>query len=65
MTDGDELLDTAQAYMYLTVSRATLYRELRRGRIKCIKVRGSTRWRRSELDRDLRAAEREARGRVA
>lgn len=58
-----ELLDTPQACDYLGgIHRATLYRLLRAGKVKCVKVGASTRWRQSELDRFLRANER---GRVA
>lgn len=55
-----ELLDNQQAAAYLTVSRSTLYREKQRGKLRCTKVGGATRWRRSELDRYLRANERAA-----
>lgn len=54
----DPLFDTEQAARYLTVSRATVYREIARGRLTKTKVRGSTRFRRSELDRYLRESER-------
>lgn len=57
MTD-DELLDVNEAAAYLTVHRATLYREVRRGAIATVKVRHSTRVRRSELDRYLVSRER-------
>lgn len=56
---ADELLDIQQAAHYLgDVSTRTVYREVRRGRLRMVKVGGSTRFRRSELDRYLRAAER-------
>ena len=64
MTDSD-LLDVEQAARYLTTSRRTLYRAISRGRLRMVKVEGSTRFRQSELDRYLREREREARGRVA
>jgi excisionase family DNA binding protein len=53
-----DLLDVQQAAEYLTVSRATLYREVKRGKLTIVKVRGMTRLRVSELDRYLRASER-------
>ena len=54
-----DLLDIQQAAHYLgDVSTRTVYREVRRGRLRLLKIRGSTRFRRSELDRYLRAAER-------
>jgi excisionase family DNA binding protein len=57
MTD---LLDTAAACDYLGgISRASLYREFARGKLKMTKVGASTRWRKTELDRYLRANERE------
>lgn len=50
----DELLDVQQAAAYLGgVSRATVYREVQRKKISIVKVRGSTRFRRSDLDRYL------------
>ena len=53
-----ELLDVAQACDYLGgIHRATLYREIKRGVLTVVKVRGSTRLRRSELDRYLRSRE--------
>lgn len=56
---GDELLDLQEAARYLGgVSTRTLHREVQRGRIAKVKVRGSTRFRRSELERYLRDAER-------
>ena len=64
MTDGDDLYDVSQAAEYLTVSRATVYREHKRGRIRFVKVAGSTRVRRTELDRYLATSER-TRSRVA
>ena len=54
MPDPVELLDTEEAATYLDVSRATLYREWRSGRLAMTKVRSRTRWRRSELDRWIR-----------
>lgn len=51
----DELLDVQQAASYLGgVSRATVYREVQRKKLAIVKVRGSTRFRRSDLDRYLR-----------
>lgn len=58
MTDGDDLFDVTEAASYLTVSSRTLYREVARGRLRITKVGGSTRLRRSELDRYLRSQER-------
>lgn len=56
---SDELLDVTQTAEYLGgVSRATIYREVQRGKLTKLKVRGSTRFRRSQLDRYLRDAER-------
>ena len=63
MTD-DDLFDVKQAAQYLTVARSTLYREVARGRLRITKVGGSTRIRRTELDRYLHAQER-SRARVA
>jgi len=55
----DPLFDLAQAAEYLGgVSTRTIYRAAQRGRLRLLKVEGSTRIRRSELDRYLRAAER-------
>lgn len=57
----DPLLDNQEAAAYCGgVSTRTLYREARRGKVKYVKVGGSTRWRRSELDRYLRASERQS-----
>lgn len=60
-----DLLDVNDACRYLDVSRSTLYRLFKDGKIKMTKVRGSTRFRRAELDRYLAANERDHRGRVA
>lgn len=54
-----ELLDLQEAAAYLGgVSRRTVYREVQRGKLRITKVGGSTRFRRAELDRYLKAAER-------
>lgn len=51
----EELFDVHQAAAYLGgVSRATVYREVQRKKLAIVKVRGSTRFRRSDLDRYLR-----------
>ena len=56
-----ELLDTAQAAAYLgDVSTRTVYRLRKDGELRSVKVRGSTRWRKSDLDRYLRERERVA-----
>ena len=53
------LLDVHEAAKYLgDISTRTLYREVKRGRLRMVKVGGSTRFRVSELDRYLRDAER-------
>ena len=58
MTDGD-LLDVAQTAEYLgDVSTRTVHRLVARGQLRKVKIGGSTRFRRSELDRYLRSAER-------
>jgi excisionase family DNA binding protein len=55
-----ELLDVAEACDYMGgIHRATLYRLVKRGKLKLVKVSGSTRFRRSELDRYIRANERD------
>ena len=51
---GDDLLDTEEAAEYVDVSKATLYREWKQGRLHMVKMRSRTRWRRGELDRWLR-----------
>ena len=63
----DDLLTVKEAAHYLGgVSVSTVHRLVGRGQLRKVKIGGSTRFRRSELDRYLRAAEREAvRGRVA
>ena len=54
-----DLLDVEEAAEYLGgVSRSTVYREVQRGHLRMVKVGGSTRFRRSELDRYLVARER-------
>lgn len=53
-----ELLDIHEAARYLTVSERTIYREIQRGRLRVVKMGGATRFRRAELDRYIRAAER-------
>ncbi len=53
-----ELLDTSEAAHYLGgVSVRTVQREVAAGRLAAVKVRGSTRFRLSELDRYLRSRE--------
>jgi excisionase family DNA binding protein len=51
---ADDLLDSKEAAGYLEVSRMTLYREWKQGRLHMVKMRSRTRWRRGELDRWLR-----------
>ena len=53
-------LTVDEAAVALSVSRWTVYREHRRGKLKFIKVGGSTRVKPSEIERYLRAAERTA-----
>ena len=60
MKSDDELLTVTQAAAYLTCSRRNFYRIHARGGFKLVKVGGSTRVRKSELDRYLRAQERAA-----
>lgn len=55
-----DLLDVQEAAAYLTVSRSTLYQLVADRKLTKLKVRGSTRFRRSDLDRFLRDAERVA-----
>lgn len=54
-----ELLDLQDAADYLSVSRRTVYREVQRGKLRMVKVGGSTRFRKSELDRYIKASERD------
>jgi excisionase family DNA binding protein len=54
-----ELLDINQVAAFLGVHRATVYREVRRKRLRMVKVGGSTRFRRTELERYLRDSERD------
>lgn len=55
-----DLLDVQEAAEYLTVSTKTVYREVARGHLRLVKIGGSTRFRRSELNRYLAARERVA-----
>jgi excisionase family DNA binding protein len=58
-TYDHDLLDVVQAAAYIgDVSTRTVWREVRRGRLSMVKIGGSTRFRRAELDRYLGAAER-------
>jgi excisionase family DNA binding protein len=58
---SDALLDVTQTCEYLGgIGRSTLYRLVRRGELRLQKVGGSTFFRRSELDRYLKAHERAA-----
>ena len=58
MSERDPLLDLEAAAEYLGgVSIRTVYRERKRGRIRFVKVGGSTFVRKSELDRYLKASE--------
>jgi excisionase family DNA binding protein len=58
VTDSD-LLDVAEAADYLGgVSPRTVHRLVARGQLRKVKIGGSTRFRRTELDRYLRDAER-------
>jgi excisionase family DNA binding protein len=55
------LLDVQEAAHYVgDISTRTLYREVKRGKLRMVKVGGSTRFRRAELDRYLRASERQS-----
>ena len=59
MTPDDDLYDVTQAALYLgEISTRTVYREVGRGRLRMVKVGGSTRFRRTELDRYIRSQER-------
>ncbi|MFG6559231.1 helix-turn-helix transcriptional regulator [Sulfitobacter sp. 1A15299] len=49
------LLSIAQAVAYTSESRAVLYREWKAGNLEFVKMGGSTRIRRSELDRYIDA----------
>lgn len=53
-----ELLDIHEAARYLTVSERTVHRLVADGKLAKQKIRGGTRFRRSELERYLRASER-------
>lgn len=54
----DQLLDVQQAADYLGgISTRTVYRLVQDKKLTILKVRGMTRFRRSELERYLRAAE--------
>ena len=55
-----ELLTVPQAAAYLTCSRSQVYALHARGSFKFVKVGGSTRVRKSELDRYIRSQERAA-----
>jgi len=62
MTDLDglpPLLTVAQFAEFFQMSRSWVYREHRRGRVAFLGAGGQTRIRRSELERYLRASERE------
>lgn len=52
-----ELLDIHETARYLTVSERTVHRLVKDGKLTKQKIRGSTRFRRSEVDRYLRAPE--------
>jgi excisionase family DNA binding protein len=55
----DNLLDIEETARYLgDVSPRTVHRLVARGQLRKVKIGGSTRFRRTELDRYLRDAER-------
>ena len=58
----DALLDITEAAAYLRCHKRTVYREIERDRLRCVKVGGMTRFRPSDLERYLRSRER---GKVA
>ena len=58
----DNLLDIQQAAEILGCHKRTVYREIERERLRCVKVGGMTRFRPSDLERYLRSRER---GKVA
>ena len=60
MGEPDRLLTIDEAAARLSVSRWTVYREHKRGKLRFVKVRGGTRVRATEIERYLRAAERAA-----
>ncbi len=51
---GDEVMKTAEAAEYLRITRQTLVKYIREGRIRCVKAGRGWRFLRSELDRYLR-----------
>ena len=54
-SDPEVLLNVVQTHTMLSCSRGTLYNLIRSGEIKPIKIRSSTRFRRSEIDRFISA----------
>lgn len=61
MSERDTLLDVTQAGDYLGgISRRTVYRLVEDKKLEPVKLRGQTRFWRSELDRYLRDAKRVA-----
>jgi excisionase family DNA binding protein len=53
----DELLTTEQAVTYLKISKRTLFRMIHDGKIRALKVGNTYRFKKNEIDEDLRINE--------
>jgi len=55
----DELLTTEQAVRYLKTSKKTLFKLVQDGKVRALKVGNAYRFKKEEIDEDLRANKRE------
>lgn len=60
----DELLTTEEAVTYLKISKRTLLRLIKDGKIRALKVGNLYRFRKSEIDEDLKIDKNETRAAV-
>jgi excisionase family DNA binding protein len=54
----DELLTTEQATKYLKTSKRTLFKLVQEGKVRALKVGNAYRFKKEELDEDLKASSR-------
>jgi excisionase family DNA binding protein len=61
LMQSEELLTTEQAVTYLKISKRTLFRLIQEGKIRALRVGNAYRFKKTELDNDIRVDTEEAR----